>query len=78
MPPGRTACSEGSNDRFGVAFRKTGIFREPGKAAVPLSGTRAGPAHHGLWVESCHCLIWFGNALRAEHLQDRKVALGPF
>lgn len=39
------------NGGSGVVFRMADIFREPGKAAIPLSGSRVGPAHDGSWVD---------------------------
>lgn len=51
------------------------VFSE---SAIPLLGSLISPAYGRLWMDSCQCLIRFGNSLRTEHLQDRKVALGPF
>lgn len=40
----------------GVDSRTAGIFRERGKAAVPLLGSRFGLAHGSLWVARRHCV----------------------
>jgi len=39
-----------SRVRIGVESRTAGIFREPGKAAMLLSGSRIDPAYGWSWV----------------------------
>ena len=41
------------NDRSGVGSGKAAIFCDRGQGAVPLSGSRVGPAHGRSWVDFC-------------------------